>query len=623
MLKRLLRLISNNVGAIKKEEFLSFKESLNLSENPALGECADYVYEKLEQEKILTYIVESITDSLDLNQVLKTSVKEVGKYLDSDRCLIALFDRKISEFRLQSEYVKNENIPSVFISQEITNLIDVWPEKLLNKKMPIIVNPSDFSYLNEVQKKYFNLNNLKSLVVMPLVYKEEVLGTIILHQIVKTKKWTFNQLEFLSDISKRIVIAIKHTEQISSIEKQAKRESLLRKITENVRKSLDFDEVVNNIGYELFHLFNVDKVAISKFTEQDGIPFWEFLVEYQKEDLPKLNSIDKSFDTAQLFAKKIFQEKNNIVIERMDQSEYPDYFLDIYRKSGVKSLLAIPIIKDGEKWGAIGLLHFRTYRKWVKEDINLLTTIADSISIAIKQAELYTQVKKNAQFKSKFISNMSHEIKTPLNSIIGFSDLLLSQEHQESKKQQYIANIANSGKHILSLINDLLVVSKIEAGHMEVDYKSIDTEQVIKNTVLSMRSLAIQKNITMKTELEKVVIEADQKKLAQILNNLLSNAIKYTKDGGNVSVKSNLNNDKLLITVEDNGIGISEQDKDKVFAQFKQLNSSYMRNQEGTGLGLVLAKSLVEMHGGSIYFESEENKGSKFCFVLPKAKLAE
>lgn len=612
MLKKLLNLLTNN-NSITKEEFLSFKKSLNLSQASGVEECADFLYNKLEQEKILTFIVESITESIDLNQMLNISAKEIGKYLDSDRVLIALFDRKISEFRLQSEYVKSDDIQSTLISQEITNLIDMWPEELLNKKIPIIVNPSDFKYLNEDQKKYFNLNSIKSLIVIPLVYKEEVLGTIILHQLNETKKWTVDQLEFLNDISKRIIIAIKYIEQIICIEKQAKRELLIKHTAENIRRSLDFDEVINNIGYELFHLFNVDKVAISKYTEKEGKPFWQFLVEYQKEDLPQLQNIDRSFDTAELFAKKIFLEKNNIVIERMDKSEYPEYFLGMYRKSGVKSILAIPIVKDGEKWGAIGLLNYRRYRKWVQEDINLVTTIADNISIAIKQAELYMQVKNISEFKSKFISNMSYELRAPLNSIIGFSNLLLSEK---KTNPQYISNIAESGQHMLNLLNDLLDISKIETDNMIVDYEEIDTKKVIENTILSVQSQAIQKNIKIDTELEQVAIEADQKKLAQVIYNLLSNSIKYTKEGGSVRIKSNSNNDKLLLTVEDDGSGIKKHDRGKILAHFKQIDSSYTR----ADMGLALAKYLVEMHDGSIYFESEKDNNSRFCIALPKIK---
>lgn len=223
--------------------------------------------------------------------------------------------------------------------------------------------------------------------------------------------------------------------------------------------------------------------------------------------------------------------------------------------------------------------------------------------------------------KSDYLANMSHEVRTPLNAIIGFSDILLTGMYGQlnDKGHQYLKNISISGKHLLNLVNDLLDISKIEAGKIELMYEDLNSHLLIQEIVSGLKPLAVQKNVSINFELENIGIKADSKRLKQILYNLLSNAIKFTPEGGRILVKSDINDSNLVVLVEDTGIGIAKEDHDKIFQQFKQIDSSYSRTQEGTGLGLALTKKLVELHNGSIHFESEKDRGSRFWFILPKA----
>jgi signal transduction histidine kinase len=243
-----------------------------------------------------------------------------------------------------------------------------------------------------------------------------------------------------------------------------------------------------------------------------------------------------------------------------------------------------------------------------------------------KQAEeelLNAKLAAEAASKSKgeFLATMSHELRTPLNSIIGFSDILLEEMFGSlnEKQKSYINNISKGGKYLLNLINNILDLSKVEAGKMELDYERFyisDAVNEIKTTILP---LALKKGICLDVKIEQDLglICADKTRFKQILYNLTSNAIKFTPEKGSVTIEARNFGNSLQIRVKDTGVGISETDMDKLFQPFKQLNPYLTREHEGTGLGLALAKKFIEMHGGRIRVGSKIGEGSTFTFVIP------
>jgi len=242
--------------------------------------------------------------------------------------------------------------------------------------------------------------------------------------------------------------------------------------------------------------------------------------------------------------------------------------------------------------------------------------------------QINEQFQKASESKSAFLANMSHELRTPLNAIIGFSEVLkdLAFGELNQKQLKYVGNIYSSGKHLLSLINDILDLSKIESGKLELQIDEFSIPETIEGIIATVKGLASKKGITLdlQTKQDLSYMTADHKKFKQILYNLLSNAIKFTPDGGKVSLTANdsttdskIPENFIHFTVEDSGIGIAPENQAQVFAAFEQIDDSYSRQQEGTGLGLALTKKLVEMHGGEIWFESEVGKGTAFHFSLP------
>ncbi|MEA2662489.1 MAG: hypothetical protein QOH08_2061 [Chloroflexota bacterium] len=248
-----------------------------------------------------------------------------------------------------------------------------------------------------------------------------------------------------------------------------------------------------------------------------------------------------------------------------------------------------------------------------------------ALAAAVEQVEAKSrEVEAANRHKSEFLANMSHELRTPLNAIIGFSEVLSQRMFGEInlKQDEYLGDIQSSGQHLLSLINDILDLSKVEAGKMELQPSRFPFADALQGVVLMVRERAISRGIDLRIEIDPEIgtVEADERKVKQIVLNLLSNALKFTPAGGRVQLRATSEGDGLAVAISDTGVGISPDDQARVFEEFAQARGGESGEHEGTGLGLTLSRKFVELHGGRIWVESELGKGSAFTFTLPRAK---
>jgi signal transduction histidine kinase len=260
--------------------------------------------------------------------------------------------------------------------------------------------------------------------------------------------------------------------------------------------------------------------------------------------------------------------------------------------------------------------------------VDLLRTFANQSALAIQNAKLFREIEdKSAQLevanrhKSEFLANMSHELRTPLNAIIGFSEVLLERMFGElnDKQAEYLQDILSSGRHLLSLINDILDLSKVEAGRMELELAPFSLPAALDNALTLVRERAARHGIRLELAVDAALgtVVADERKVKQILLNLLSTAVKFTPEGGRVAVRAEPADGTVEISVSDTGIGIAAEDREAIFEEFRQVGTDYSRKREGTGLGLALTRRFVELHGGRIWVKSEVGEGSTFTFTLP------
>jgi signal transduction histidine kinase len=268
-----------------------------------------------------------------------------------------------------------------------------------------------------------------------------------------------------------------------------------------------------------------------------------------------------------------------------------------------------------------------TRRPITPANVELFTLVAQQLATALEEARLYAEVERKSaelesasRHKSDFLANMSHELRTPLNAVIGFSEVLSERMFGElnEKQDEYLKDIHASGQHLLSLVNDILDLSKIEAGKMELEPSDFDLPMTIENALMLVRERAARRDIALHSAVDKRLakIHADERKIRQVLLNLLSNAIKFTPEGGRVEIGAKPVDGCIEVAVSDTGVGIAPEDQEAVFEEFRQVGTAE-KKVEGTGLGLALSRKFIELHGGNIWVKSQIGGGSTFTFTVP------
>jgi signal transduction histidine kinase len=295
-------------------------------------------------------------------------------------------------------------------------------------------------------------------------------------------------------------------------------------------------------------------------------------------------------------------------------------------ESGIRAILAVPMVYEGRLIGCLGVTRNHP-GDFPSDTIELLGTFAAQSALAIQNARLFReladksrQLEVASQHKSEFLANMSHELRTPLNAIIGFSEVLTDRMFGDlnEKQDEYLKDIYASGTHLLSLINDILDLSKIEAGRMELELTDFHLPTALDNALTLVRERAGRRNITLQMSVDERLgeVRADERKIRQVVLNLLSNAIKFTPEGGRIEVGAVPRDGFVEVSVSDTGVGIAPEDQEKVFEEFRQVGTAD-KKAEGTGLGLTLCRKFIELHGGRIWVTSQVGVGSTFTFTIP------
>ena len=473
---------------------------------------------------------------------------------------------------------------------------------------------------------------VRTMLGTPLLREGTPLGVIFVSRGPEVHPFSAKQISLLETFADQAVIAIENVrlftelearngELAESLEQQTATSEILRVISRSQAEVQPvFDAIVTSavrLCDGLFSaLFQFDGELIHQVAHHNFTP----------EALEAQHRVFPARPGRGLGAARAILDR--AVVHIPDVELDPEYRAQaVARAIGWRSGLFVPMLREGTPIGAIMVTRVES-GPFSDSDINLLKTFADQAVIAIENVRLFHEIVDKGQqleaasrHKSEFLANMSHELRTPLNAILGFSEVLAERMFGEvnDKQAEYLQDILSSGRHLLSLINDILDLSKVEAGRLELELGRFHLPTALDNALTLVRERATRHGITLTQTVDEGVgdIVAEERKVKQILLNLLSNAVKFTPEGGRVALTASVADGAVTIAVSDTGVGIAPEDQAAIFEEFRQVGRDDARKQEGTGLGLTLAKKFVELHGGRIWVESQVGQGSTFSFTLP------
>ena len=473
----------------------------------------------------------------------------------------------------------------------------------------------------------------RTFLIVPLRHQSEFIGTLNARR-TEVRPFTPAQIKLLETFADQAVIAIENVRLFQELEARTRELAksvgelkALGEVGQAVSSTLDLQTVLSTIVGHAVQLSGTDSGVIYEYDE-DKQEFHLRASHRMEEELVEAIRAAPIRHGEGATGRATATRAPVQVINLLEERELGATRLrPIAARHGYRSVLAVPLLREERIMGALTVWRKET-GNFSPEIVNLIQTFATQSALAIQNARLFREIEDKSRqieaanrHKSEFLANMSHELRTPLNAIIGFSEVLGERLFGElnEKQAEYTEDILSSGRHLLSLINEILDLSKVEAGRMELELATFDLPLAIDNARTFVRERATKHGINLDVTVDERLGDfvGDERKIKQILLNLLSNAVKFTPEGGRIGIKARQADGSVEISVSDTGIGIAPEDQPKIFEEFRQVGSDYAHKVEGTGLGLTLAKKFVELHGGRIWVESEVGKGSRFIFTLP------
>jgi signal transduction histidine kinase len=610
----------NEMGAQLKESYATLEQKVETRTRE--------LSEALEYQTAITDVLKVISRStFDLDSVLQTLVDTAARLCRAERAMI--YRPRDGAFRAVNiygihdpDYVKIERNTPIYPGRgtlvgraaaegATVEIADAW---------------TDADY---VPKGEARLGKVRSMIGVPLKREGEVIGVIALAR-PEVRPFNAREIELVTTFADQAVIAIENVRLFDEV--QARTQDLARSVEElrvlgevsrAVNSTLDLPTVLTTIVSRAVQLSGTEAGAIYVYSQYHRAFRMRATYGTSAAIDAELRRIKIGIGDTAIGQAALKRE----TIQVADlATEPPSPVRDVLLSAGFRASLIVPLMRPGEVVGAL-VIRRKELGIFAKETTNLLETFAAQSVLAIQNARLFSEIEEKgrqlqvaSQHKSQFLANMSHELRTPLNAILGYTELIQDGIYGAAPEKigAVLARVQANGKHLLGLINDVLDLSKIEAGQLTLSLEPYSIKDVVQTVVSATESLAAEKKLPLKTALaaDLPAGRGDTRRLTQVLLNLVGNAIKFT-DAGEIRIAATAANGRFALAVTDTGPGIAAEERERIFEEFHQVDNSSTRKKGGTGLGLAIARRIVALHGGRIWVESELGKGSTFRVELP------
>lgn len=617
---------------IEKElKILNFKVERAFQEKHTLctllSRTSEDLTEALRQQTAISGVLKMISGSpFVLQPVLETLIENVARLTGAEKSFI--FRLEGEAYRLAANYGA---------SPELKNLMDHNPiprgrETLAGRTalecqaihIPDVAADPEYRW-PEAER----LGGIGTMLAVPVMREGAPIGVIELWK-KDVQPFTEKQIELMTTFADQAGIAIENVRMFQELKartwelaRSVEEMEALGEVSHAVSSTLDLKTVLATIigsaaklsGTEAGALFEFDE-TIQEFQLRATHQLSEELIQVIREYRVRLGKT--------VVGRAGMTRAPVQVPDVLDEPTFP--LLEAIKQAHHRALLAVPLLREDKLIGALVVAR-KAPGRFRKETVYLLENLAAHSALAIHNAQLFREIEEKGRqleiagkHKSEFLANMSHELRTPLNAILGYTQLILDKIYGDvpEKIKEVLERLEKNGLHLLGLINDVLDLSKIEAGRLSLSLNDYSMEEVVQTVFTAVEFLAAEKNLALKGTVPRGLTpgRGDGQRIAQVLLNLVGNAIKFTEEG-EVKVEVTTSNGMFLVSVSDTGPGLAEADQQKIFEEFRQADNSTTRKKGGTGLGLSIAKRITEMHGGHIWVESSLGKGSTFRFTLP------
>ena len=580
--------------------------------------------QSLEQQTATSKVLEVISRSaFDLQAVFETVAESSVRLCGADRAFIFRFDGKL--LRLAVAF----NTPEM-----IKNLLSQYPIRLgrdsgsgraaLERRtihIPDVLADPEHSY---------GTKDVRTVLAVPIVKGDDLLGVLTIYHLEEVRPFTDKQIALVETFADQAAIAVDNVRLLDALRhrtdelgRSVGELQALGEVSQAVNSTLDLETVLSTIVAKAVQLSGTEAGAIYGYDEQARELRLRATYGMDQSLIDALSQRHIGLDDPNVA--EVFAQREPTQVADLREEPASD-INEITLRAGYRARMVAPLLRGEDIVGTL-VVRRRTPGEFAKNTVDIIKTFAAQSALAIQNARLFHEIEDKSrqlevasQHKSQFLANMSHELRTPLNAILGYTELMADGAYGEPSEKMLgiLKRLEANGKHLLGLINDVLDLSKIEAGQLVLelsDYCIQDIAQTVRST---LEPLAADKKLGFKVEVapELPAGHGDGRRLTQVLINLVGNAIKFT-DAGEVAIKAEANNGSFHVSVRDTGPGISAADQAKLFQEFQQADNAITKKKGGTGLGLAISKRIVEMHGGKIWVESQPGQGSTFAFSLP------
>jgi signal transduction histidine kinase len=565
--------------------------------------------------------------TVELKTVLDTLVETAGRLCHAEQAY--MFRRRANRYHL----VASRGAPDQFLEWLSRNPLEAGRGTATGRAVlegrtvriaDVLADP-EYTLL-EGQR----ISRLRSQVAVPLVREDTLIGVFTLGR-VHVDPFADKEIELLTTFADQAVIAIENArlfdelrDRSAELARSVGELTTLREVGQAVSSTLDLATVLETIVTRAVALAGAEAGAIYRYRKSDRQFRLGTAFGFDDELAAKIRQAPIREAETTALARAI-NERAPAQIPDLEAAPHLP-LRDLMAGAGFRAALMVPLIGADRVFGVLSIQK-RAAGEFPESTVRLMQTFASQSVLAIENARLFREVEEQgralalaSQHKSQFLANMSHELRTPLNAVLGYAELLADGIYGEltEKARGVLERVQSNGKHLLGLINDVLDLSKIEAGQLTLAIDDYAMPAVVHSVVGATESLAKAKGLSLVTSVPRVLPlgRGDERRLTQVLLNLVGNAIKFT-DKGSVGIEVALADNCFELAVKDTGPGIAEADQARIFEEFQQVDNSNTRKKGGTGLGLAISKRIVEMHGGAITVESEPGKGSTFRVVVP------